>query len=77
MSRKALIIEEEVRMQTRDFMQATLRSIVSKTQIMKSLGTMSMLDELSLIRLQTLLKDLISLLYLSNQLAHQSMEMTS
>lgn len=64
-------------MQTRDFMQATLRSIVSKTQIMKSLGTMSMLDELSLIRLQTLLKDLISLLYLSNQLAHQSMEMTS
>jgi len=50
MNRKASIIEEEDRMQTKDFMQATLKSIASKTQIMKSLETMSMLDELSLIK---------------------------
>ena len=77
MNRKASIIEEEDRMQTKDFMQATLKSIASKTQTMKFLETMNMLVELSLIKLLILLKDLIFLLCLSNQHVHQFMETIS
>ena len=75
MNQSNLIIEEE-QLETKDYMQATSKSTQLRIQIMKFLETMSMWDELNLIKLLNLLTDLIYFLYLLSQHVLQFMGMT-
>ena len=75
MNQSNLIIEGE-QLETKDYMQATSKSTQLRIQIMKFLETMSMWDELNLIKLLNLLTDLIYFLYLLSQHVLQFMGMT-